>query len=749
MSLTKLSLVTSLFFFIGVACFFLENNKIGAQNRGLLTLSHDRTRHVLTGQVLRPPEPVFGGIRVIVGVIQENLPAANHPLNGRLRLTIRGLLPDALGPGDLIRFSTRLYPVRNFKVPGAFDYESYMALHGIGVTGYLDSPLRMAIVGHWGPGGYLGQFQYIIQKARAALIKRINKAFVDPEQKGLAMALLLGERKWIPEQIRKDFSETGIGHILAVSGLHMALVALMLGFVTKRVLLCSRRLPLLINIRKVSTLLALFGVFLYAALSGFTPSALRAMIMVLAFGFAFLLDRPQTPLNALALSAWILLVINPYYLFSPAFQLSYAAVFFLILFSYKIRSINELFNKKTQLTTYLLALFGAAIIGFSSTLPLGIRYFGGICPIAPFFNVLAVPMVGFFLLPALMIGTLIQLIIPFIGEHIWYLCGQGFSFLCKTSHVLADLPFTWITMPSPSIIQIFLLYIILIFGAVTYKRSIFFLSLLLFISCLILWPLAKYWYLAHNSCMIIHVLDVGQGSCQVIELPKGRLMVVDAGALGRGPFDVGKAIVAPFIRHLGYGKIDVIAITHPQRDHISGLKALVEQFPVDELWTYSWKGRGDDWKGLMKAAKKNEVNHIIWNKDEKLDVFGARIEIFTPTGCTGLKTVNDNGLVFRLSYGGCTALLTGDISEKAEACLLAKGMDKVEVDFLVVPHHGSRSSSSKSFVLATRAKAAVISVGRLNHLVLPSHEILKRYTAIGTRTFRTDIDGTVTFIVKR
>ncbi len=735
-----------LFFFLGAIHFDLQQKNLLEGSRGLLKLSDIPGRKTLFGQILRTPVLWEEGSRFIVGVIQEETPAGPRHLSGRVQLTVKGISPLEFKVGDWVRFSASLYPVRNFRTPGAFDVESYMALKGISVTAFVRNPLEIATIGHGTGSSCLNSFRYWLESVRSRLIQGVDESFQRAGPKGIAIALLAGQREWMPRDTKEWFARTGVGHLLAVSGLHMALVALLFGLGSRFVLLRLGNLPLRINVRKVSMGIALVATFLYAGIAGFSPSAVRAMVMIFAFGMAVLVDRPQLPVNALAIAAWFLLLLDPFYLFSPAFQLSFTAVFFLILFGSRFQpEEKEPLNGRTW-NQRCQAWALAALIGFLGTIPLILWHFHRVSFVGIPLNFFLVPFASFLLLPGLFAGAFVHPVLPWLGAVIWKVTECVTAGLLEILHYFSLQDWAWRWMPVPKPYEIAMAYFSLLAAALVPKRKWMLAGLFLYCCLLVLLPLKRQFELSKGEFMALHVLDVGQGACQVVELPHGKVMVVDAGGLRSRTFDTGRMIVAPFLRTLGYTRIDVVALTHPQHDHIGGLKALFEEFPVREFWIYEGRWAGREMERLLETARAKGVYIRPWPEDAKMEEEGVQVEIYTPSPGDALSGLNNLGLVYKLGYRGCNALVTGDIEAPRERCLLEKDIGPVEV--LVVPHHGSKTSSTRSFVWAIRPKAAIIPVGFRNPLDLPDPQVVERYRKAGAKIFRTDMNGTVSFLVE-
>ena len=717
------------------------------ENRQLFGMASSRNSSpVLIGHIIGSPEPVEGGSRFVLGVINRNDATENKPVYGKLRLTVKGLHYSVFQPGDLIRFKASLRRVRNFKTPGVWDYELYMALRGIGVTGYVDSLAKIEKIGHVGSSPYMSHFRYMLEKFRHKLVIALDEAF-SGITKGVAVSLVTGQRGFLGSEVRELFVKAGLGHILAVSGLHMGLLAAGTGGIVYLILLRFTWLAVRYRVKKAAVALSAVACLAYAALAGFSPSAIRAAVMYAAFAAALYADRPFQPVHALVLSAWGLILYNPFYLFSISFQLSYLSTFFilLLLYTYKEAQIshNKLINK-----LYFLILI--TTVAYAATSPLVMYHFQRISLAGFVLNVLLVPLISFFVIPPLLAGASLCTTFPGLANILWAWSGHFMSWIMN---FLSQLPLDNLTLwcPRPWQWQVALSYLLLfaVFVAKDVSKgsrwesfrvplTMFALFALFFFSI----PHVKSYALKIQRSLELHVLDVGQGTCQVLTLPGGQVMVVDAGGL-RSTLDVGKAVVGPFLRSLGTTSIDILALSHPEHDHMGGMASLLRQFKVKEFWTNSDCAKIEYCKELVDEARKLGVKHVVWKEPAQRVIGQVWINILPPQ-CKDMvfSDYNNNSLVFHIRLGEVDMLLPGDIEHERERCLVENGVGNVEV--LVVPHHGSKTSSSPVFLRTMNPELAAVSVGYNNFLGLPSSDVLRSYDLIKARVFRTDLDGTVT-----
>ncbi len=736
-------------FFLGYIHAALSDLAIKRESAHILELARREEEQVLTGVVIRAPVPTENGARAVVSLYALHTPVGDEPIQGRISLALSGVLPRDVAPGDLIRFEASLRPVRNYRTPGAFDMESWWKTQGVMVSGRAASLSRVAFLGHLTSSPDLPAWRYLLESARHRLLTALCGPMQDHEFDGIAAALLTGEKTWISAQTREAFSRTGTSHLLAVSGLHMALVSLLAGGGVYFLLLRSGRLLLYLNARKISLSIATIAAFLYAGLAGFSPSAVRAFLMIAAFGAAFLADRPQNPFNTLAIAAFLILAFEPRDLTSLSFQLSFAAVFFLILF-FRNRSAQTRGDPlpwPRRVLDNLKGLAAVTLVASLATAPLISLYFPRLSLAAIPANLILVPLATFLIMPLLLLGAILFFLGgPGAGALPWNAAAWIFSPVIPAMEVVSGWRWAAPPVPRPDCATLFLLYGILAYAAMLAEDKRKTKAVLIAIFFLLLTHPVQGWIgkIGPKETRL-HVLDVGQGTAQVVEFPDGSALVMDGGGGSNPEFDIGERIVAPFLRSLGIRKIWAVAASHPERDHIGGLPALLDMFSVDEFWRNSDTSRTHDWKRLEKNRIRNEIPERVFTKRTRIEHAGVMIEVWPPDRCAGLDSLNARSLVLVLETGGRRMLLSGDMDTAREACLV--DADIGDMDVVVVPHHGSRTSSSLVFLHEIRPEIAIVPVGYRNPFRLPNDEVMKRYEGLGCALYRTDQDGTVTITI--
>ncbi len=754
-SFLSIFLLFLIFFVSGFSHYYLARSLLEKRNEILETMADKDGDHVITAICESAPVVSKDRMTVIMKPLRLHETAGESPLSGRICLVVKGGEQDTLKPGYIYRFKAILKPVRNFNTPGTFDYENWWGLRGIQVKGFVRSQALLIPMGK-AKENIFSQLRFSVENLRAALMQKVESGFSNVRNAAVASALLFGSRSGLSPELSDAFSASGTGHLLAVSGLHMAIISTLLFMAVRWLLLRFEWLALRVHVLKIAYFSAILGAVFYAALAGFSPSAIRAMVMITVFALAFIVERPANSLNSLAFAAWILLLCSPLYLFEIAFQLSFTAVLFLILFSPLIKKpfISEKGhrNKKhlaARLLAYMLTLAAVSFIAFVATSPLVSWYFQRFSAAGLLLNLLLIPLVCFFLLPLLLSGALFSSLFPPLSGILWQSADTLISAVTWMVTTTANLKGAWFWVPRPPILHVALVYAVLVFCALLIRPeisrqskrliTIAAISVCLFIP---LDTLLHYHRMDTRTSMTLHVSDVGQGTGQVVELPYGKVMVVDSGGMRSSNFDTGKRIMGPFLRVLGYTHIDFLALSHAEIDHAGGMASLVRDFHPEELWTSDDFATGKQcWDKLVAAIKQTGTRHVVFSSDSERLINSTKIRIFTANGCRVAENRNSRSLVLKISASGGSVLLPGDIDRKREQCLVGKNPGRCNV--VVVPHHGSRTSSSLEFIRCFKPEIAVVSAGWRNYLGLPAPDIENRWKEAGARLFVTGRDGTV------
>jgi len=707
----------------------------------------------IEGVLYRAPEPVQGRTRLHVRGEKIYEPGKWFPVTGNILLTVK----EANAPfryGDRVRFISRLYRPKAATNPGGFDYRRFLALRGIWVTAFAnswDDVVRM----QEGQGNF---FFHFIERGRGKI-----RAFLDenapPESRGVIKALILGERGEIPKELNEKFIVSGVSHILAISGLHVALVAGFFFALTRFLLKLSPYLLLRFELNKVSALAAVVPVIFYTFLAGLGLAAVRSTIMVLSFLLAVLLDRAKDLYDALFVAAFVILLASPAALFDISFQLSFLAVLAIL---YLIPRLKEFIPPsqdwssrlpearpspwKRKLILYLgtsLLTTAAAILG---TGPVSAFYFNRISLVGFLANLILVPLMGLGNTLLSLLTALFVFLFQPVAKALLFLNTLVLDLSLTIVDLFSRFPLASKRVTTPTLTEILLLYGMIVFAANfrRWKRSVygFVLCAGIFAGVQVYWLYATVW----PGELTVTFLDVGQGDSAVVRFPGGQVMVLDGGGSPDGSFDPGEGIVAPYLWQAKRKRIDFLMNSHPHPDHLQGLLFLLDHFEVRRVWENGERWAGSELvEGFLKKAGERVETMGRGRRSREVD--GVRLEFLHPPLQRNNKPFfsgNDTSLVIRLTYGEVSFLFAGDVEAAAEEEILSTEVD-LRSTIIKVPHHGSKSSSTTPFLARIHPKFAVFSA-RGGTRGLPNPHIVKRYESMGTKIYRTDRDGAISFV---
>lgn len=722
------------------------------------------TQWTITGLII--DEPGAGPDRRIFFVRAEHLENGRQKIRagGNLRVTVYKNNGPELCHGMRIRFQSRIIKISNFKNPGRFDYERYMAFQKVFGLAYTDAD-RVEVLSDRGISGWRPAIE-AVRKTIAARIEKIG----DPVSVGILKALVIGYRHDLDPDMREVFARAGVSHLLAISGLHVGIVAGLVFFALFRIMAFFPFLTWPGWAKPCAAALTLPCVIGYGLLAGMSPATQRAVIMVTVFLAALVVRRRHQLMNSLALAALIILAVHPPSLYAVSFQLSFAAVFFIFLGMDAVRDlINGPENKwlKRGAGFVLVSLFAVA-----GTSPLAAHYFNQVCWIGPVTNCLMIPIVGFVVVPLGLGGAALHSVSPGLSLVLFKAGGHILSAAYAVMEKIAGLPFVAADVVTPNRVEIGCYYTLLWAGIMLFKHRHYFFpgldgtrppvmplqiktALALSLGAVIIMVVdAGYWVnrrFLHDDLRVT-VLDVGQGNAALVELPGGRCLMIDGGGFtGSSTFDVGEMIVAPFLWRNKIGTMDTIILTHPDTDHLGGLIYIAEHFHVKSVWCTGETADTVHFRRFARVIKEKQI-HVPEFAQLKKDraVNGVRIEILYPfPGFLDQKKIhpwrnaNNNSLVTRIRMGKIAFLFPGDLEEEGErelAIAMGRGLAGT---FLLAPHHGSRTSSTAFFLSMVEPALVVVSSGRHNRFGCPCPGALERYAAIGADVFRTDRDGAV------
>jgi competence protein ComEC len=654
--------------------------------------------------------------------------------DGRVRIAVARTSGSAARPdvlvGDAVKVSAQIVPpkeYRNFDEPFS---RRYLRSQGFQALAATKSSALVTMV----RAGPKYSPRRIVSRLRRSFLRRLEAAFAAADSPGgilpegaVLEAFLLGERGRVGDDINRTLQETGLLHLLAISGAHIGIIAALL-FGALRILGLSRR--------PASALLIVLLV-LYGLLIEGQASVSRAVLMAGLYFAGGLLWKDVHLLNTLALSAFVILLDNPFQVFDMGFALTYAATLFILLF------FEPLSRRLPRLPLKISDTLAMSLSAQAGVLPLVASSFHRITFSGLILNFLAIPIAaillaaGYLFLPLSFLGPAVSsagaTVLGFLTDaFLWstrLLEGQtGLSFRIPAPPLWASVGY-WIA-----------LLLFLVPGRNRTQKAMTAASAGAFLLLLAFYP-----YPVGSDVLRLTFLDVGHGDSVLIEFPGREKMLVDGGGLPVGSFDIGESVVSPFLWEKGIRTIGTIVLSHPHPDHRNGLPAIARNFRPREFWEAA-PGASDAGAETLLHSLGPAVHRRLVPGDERT-IGGVRVEVLAPDEEDPVRAgaENERSLVLRLTYGSTSFLLAGDIDADAERRLIRSGRP-LRTDVVKSPHHGSRSSSSPEFLEAVSPKIVVISVGRDNRYGLPDPGVVARYNERGTRILRTDRDGAVEIV---
>jgi competence protein ComEC len=571
-----------------------------------------------------------------------------------------------------------------------------------------------------------------LQQWRGSGIRWIEMHF-PKDTRGIAEALLFGERKDVSENVLNSYQDLGVIHLLAVSGLHVGLVVSALYLLLIRIGMTKER----------SLELLLFVVPLYIVMTGAAPSAVRAGFMAMVVLVALRFKRRLHALDGISWVALFMLAVNPYVLFQVGFQLSFLISFTLIVSAPYIQSHYE---------TRLAQLIAVSVISQLIALPILLYRFYGISILSLPFNLMFIPFISLFVLPVLFIAFFTSIFAPLLAQPLL----SVLDFAIRFSHGLLvnidSLQWGMLVFGKPSLSIVFLLYVVIFYGLMKWEggggRCRFVKPTVALVAvCLFQWVAP---YLSESG--EVTMLDVGQGDSILIELPhrKAVYLIDTGGTLSFGEqewqkqnhaFDVGKDVVLQELKARGIRKLDRLILTHGDEDHIGGAAALLGHVRIKEMLY----GKGPITKPFVKEllthASALGIPIIRVGEGMGWKVDGATFSILNPSGS---ETGNSRSIVIAARLGELRWLFTGDLEKEGERRLI-DDYPNLKVDVLKAGHHGSKTSTSEDFLRMIRPRLALISVGEHNLYGHPSPEVIERLKENKVKVLRTDQRGAIRF----
>jgi competence protein ComEC len=692
----------------------------------------------LEGVVYSRPEVTEKGCRLYLKIDRLYVAGRTEMLTGRMVLyTADGKA--VCRTGDRVRFMSRVMVPRRHGLPGEFDYQRFLAFRGIYVTGFVTGADDIVIIRE----GVAFRWQRFIDLLAQEMGDFIGRA-VPGEEGGVLRALLLGERGYIPKELEDAYANSGVNHILSISGFHVGIISIFIFQLLFAMGRFSSFMALHCNLRRTILVVTLPVMVFYLFLTGTAPATVRSVVMIAAFIMALLLERESDPIDSLILSALLILGVTPEALFDISFQLSFLALWGILVLTpiflapFKQRSHHWWY--------FILPLLFASLSAILVTFLPVVYYFGRGSVAGLVSNLVVVPLMGY---GSVIVGftslPLIYLFPP--GAEIML---KSAAFLVKLSDIaiiyLAKVPS--IHLISPDRFDLLLLYLVMVVLSFIEAKN----NRLICSTILVLMFIgnAAFHDDPDKGKLRFNFLSVGQGEATLVLFPDGRNMLIDGGGAthDNGP-EVGRRLLGPALLKMGVNDIDYMVLTHSHPDHMQGLLYVASNFRVGEFWESGISAGSSDYWELHSILEGKGVPILRKNGNSlPVRIGDIKIEFLSPSpvmiqsAIEGGQDINNTSLVMRIVADQFAVLFAGDIGLETEKALL-HSPELLRCSVLKVAHHGSRFATSERFLEATQPKVALISAGFKNNFHLPSPVTLSKLDKRGIDICRTDLDGTV------
>lgn len=613
--------------------------------------------------------------------------------------------------GQIIRIQGSVYSFSKSGNWGQFNEFQYYQQQGIQYKALADD---VSVINQ----SYKKLREYLRQ-LRIRLVRSLNSC-CGGRDAGILAAMIAGEKGGMEEEIKKLYQENGIAHVLAISGLHISLLGAGLFYLLRKYIMPMQPAAVVSGI-----LLILYGVF-----TGFSVSAARAVIMMLCMLGARLCGRRYDALCALALSAWLQLLFRPLALFQTGFILSYGTVFGILIFG---RVFTEHWQDRKVYVVFAGSL-GVQLI----TMPILLATYYELPLYSLFANVILLPFLGMLLCSGLA-GGMIALYSAAVGRFCLGIAHYILFFYESVCYFLKRLPCHTLILGRPSDLQIFLYYLFMgvwLLIQQSHSKRRYYSILVLAVGILCCYPSGKV------SGLEMTNLDVGQGDCTCIRTDD-KTVLIDGGSSDVDK--AGKYRIAPFLKYKGIRTIDYLFVTHSDSDHTNGLLEIIEDsahmgFSIGKVVLPRIHKKDDNYIQFEKRCQRAGVSLLYMEKGDSLSIGEIKMTCFHPFYEYDWKSENDYSLVLELQFGRFRGLLTGDLEEEGEEAI-AELLRPVQ--YLKAGHHGSKSSSSESFLEKLCPQIAVYSAGRNNRYGHPAKETKQRMEKAGAEQFCTSEQGAV------
>ena len=649
-------------------------------------------------------------------------------------------------PGERWQLTVRLQRPHGNADLGSFDYEAWLLERGVRATGTVRAAEEScdtadaSCADNKRLSTFVWSFNNAVERARGWMRDRILSALPDKQYAKVIVALVIGDERGITQSDWKIFSRTGIQHLIAISGLHITLIAGMCARLMyalwSRSFFTRAELPLLLPAHKAAALTAVIVGLVYVFLAGFGVPAQRTLYMLTVVAVALWTDRIASVSHIACIALGVVLLLDPWSVLWPGFWLSFGCVA-IILYATQGRTQHlandgETLLRHQRLMRWLRRESRTQLSLMLGLVPLTMLLFGDVSIVSPIANAIAIPLISFVVTPLALIGSIAP---PFISGGLLWCAHAGITLLVHILGWLSGLPGAVWSAPVPP----FWIFSCALIGTLWLLAPrgmpLRYLGLAGWLPLLLNSPTHP-----RDGEVWMTAFDVGQGMAVLIETSHRRLLY-DTGPAYSLESDGGNRVILPYLHARGIDKLDAVVISHNDNDHSGGAKSIFEALPVD--WVASSLAYDSP---IVHAAP----NHRRCVAGQSWEWDGVRFEMLQPMPSSyesAKYKPNAHSCTVKITAGegehAQSIILAGDIEAVQEAEMINAIPEKLHADVLLAPHHGSSTSSTLPFLQAVQPKIAIFQVGYRNRFHHPKPEIYQRYGDLGIMRLRTDESGAI------
>lgn len=634
-------------------------------------------------------------------------------------------LPEDIRLANRIYFSATVYPLEGKTNPHEFDYKRYLATQNIYSQVGIDSVIAKNPAITW-----LSWHRF-----RRQALTLINKNFSE-NTIPLAKALLLGYKNELSQDDKIAFSRVGLSHIMAVSGLHVGFLLAPFWFLIP--FLWTKRWG-----KQLGLIFLIILLLVYAGLTGFSASVTRASITGGLITYGRLFHKARDSKNLTAVAALIILLINPNELFEVGFQLSFAAVYTILLV---IPVCQSMIPARIRHRWYGIPIMVAivSVVVQLGLYPLLSYYFGEFSISGPIANALVVPVLTV-LVPYSLFLLLVSAVLPGVGYIFNAPCRWFLDLLQQFVTYLSASEWSWIQTSTTGVF-VFLIWVTALFLITSLPiPKLRWKMLGLFLAVFCLQQGTALYQTIQPATLKVTMLDVGQGDAAYVKTPSGKNILIDAGRW-TPDYNSARYVIIPHLKAAGVQKLDAVFLSHPHADHIGGILELIDEIPIGTIYNSGYSYESELYNTYLQQAARKQIPVKSLTAGDMISIDPAmRMLVYGPSKDNHHSDPNEHSLIVELIYGETEFLFMGDGGTAQESLLLDNYGPMLDTDFLKVGHHGSRTASSAAFLEVAMPAFSGVSLGKTNPFNHPHSEAINNLQQTGTRLFYTGLEGALQF----